>query len=120
LVDERVVPEDLHGADRAGEAGGDIGGYMHGRREDGIVIGSRDGDSARAGEGGSEVVRGGSGSVGVDDGDGSDGEEKDDGEDYILDEAALGAGGWGDGHRDTHKYASGFFRQKTGFYLGVF
>ena len=30
LVDKGVVPEYFHGFDRAGEAGGDIGGDMHG------------------------------------------------------------------------------------------
>ena len=97
LVDQGVIPEYLHGADRTGESRGDIGGDMHRRGQGGVVVGSSDGDSPATGERGCEATGRGTAFV-LEKGDGASGEDQEDAEDNVLDETALGLRDFKGGH----------------------
>ena len=56
LIDERIVPEDLHGADGSAEAGGDRSSHLYGRSDGGVVVGSGDDHAAGTGEGGGQII----------------------------------------------------------------
>src|SRR6266700_5325321 len=80
LIDQGVVPEDLHGTDGAGEAEGDIRGDMHGRGQGGVVVGTRDGNSPATGERGGQLIRRWSGFAGLEESQASGKKDKDDAE----------------------------------------
>jgi hypothetical protein len=113
LVDQGAVPEYLHRFDGSREAGGNGSRHLHGRDNGRVVVGGGDGHSARAGEGGGQIVR--SAMPMLEEGDGAGRYEKDEAENDVLDEAALGTGRVHRRIRTNTPLAS--FRQKAGFYL---
>src|SRR2546426_885110 len=82
LVNKGVIPEYFHGFDGSGEAGGNIRGNLYRRDYRAVVVGSGDGDAARAGEGGGQIVGGVSM---LEEGDGAGREDQEHAEDNILD-----------------------------------
>ena len=86
LVDQGVVSKYFHGFDGSGEAGGNIRGNLYRRDYRAVVVGSGDGDAARAGEGGGQIV---GGVPMLEEGDGAGRYEKDEAENDVLDETAL-------------------------------
>src|SRR5438552_11853870 len=97
LVDQGVVPEDLHGADGTGEAGSHVRGHLHRGGYRAVVVGGGDGDAARAGEGGGQIT--GRSMPMLEEGDGAGREDEEDTEDNVLDKAALGTGNLGRDHK---------------------
>ena len=97
LVDQGIIPKYLHGADGAGEAGGDVCRDMHGRGQGGVVIGSGNSDVTGAGEGGGEATRRGAAFV-LEKGDGAYNQDEEDAKNDVLDKPALGLRGFKGGH----------------------
>ena len=81
LIDERIVPENFHGADGSGEARGDRSSHLYGRGDGAVVVGGGDDNAAGAGKGGGEIV---SAMPILKESNGAGRKDKDDGENYIL------------------------------------
>ena len=96
LVNKGVIPEYFHGFDGSGEAGGNIRGNLYRRDYSAVVVGSGDGNTTRASEGGDQVI---GGMPMLEEGDSPGREDQEDAEDDILDETALGTGNLGRDHK---------------------
>ena len=118
LVDQSVVPKYFHGFNRSGKAGGDGSRHLYWGSDGAVVVGTGNGHSPAAGEGGGQVIR--SSTPMLEEGNGAGRYEKDEAENDVLDEAALEAGNLGRVHKQIRTNTPlASFRQKAGFYLDV-
>src|SRR5207253_8604722 len=99
LVDQSVVPKYFHGFNRAGEAGSDRGGHLHGRGDGAVIVRGGDDDSSGAGKGGGQIV---GGVPMLEEGDGDGGEDEDNREDKVLTEAFFRGKNPGRIHKERH------------------
>ena len=100
LIDERIVPENFHGADGSGEARGDRSSHLYGRSDGGVVVGSGDDHAAGTGEGGSQII--GRSMPMLEECYSSGRKDKDDGEDKVLTEAFFRDKNPGRIHKGRH------------------